>query len=51
MMPFSLLVKPVGGDCNLRCTYCFYRISWGQTLRDLHIDNIFCRMVANSFIL
>ncbi len=24
-MPFSLLVKPVGGDCNLRCTYCFYR--------------------------
>ena len=25
MMPFSLLVKPVGGDCNLRCTYCFYR--------------------------
>ena len=25
MTPFSILVKPVGGDCNLRCSYCFYR--------------------------
>lgn len=23
--PFALLVKPAGGDCNLRCGYCFYR--------------------------
>lgn len=22
--PFSLLVKPVSADCNLRCSYCFY---------------------------
>jgi uncharacterized protein len=22
--PFSLLVKPAGADCNLRCAYCFY---------------------------
>jgi uncharacterized protein len=22
--PFSLLVKPTGADCNLRCAYCFY---------------------------
>lgn len=22
--PFSLLVKPAGADCNLRCKYCFY---------------------------
>ena len=22
--PFQLLVKPVSGDCNLACTYCFY---------------------------
>ncbi|MFH2052179.1 MAG: anaerobic sulfatase maturase [bacterium] len=22
--PFSLLVKPAGPDCNLRCSYCFY---------------------------
>ena len=24
MKPFSLLVKPVSFDCNLRCEYCFY---------------------------
>jgi uncharacterized protein len=22
--PFQLLIKPAGGDCNLRCDYCFY---------------------------
>lgn len=22
--PFSLLIKPVSADCNLRCDYCFY---------------------------
>ena len=25
MHPFSLLVKPVSGDCTLACRYCFYR--------------------------
>ena len=25
MKPFSLLIKPASADCNLRCTYCFYR--------------------------
>lgn len=25
MKPFSLLVKPAGGACNLDCRYCFYR--------------------------
>lgn len=25
MRPFSLLVKPAGGNCNLSCRYCFYR--------------------------
>lgn len=24
MAPLSLMVKPVSGACNLRCTYCFY---------------------------
>ncbi len=24
MRPFTLLVKPVSADCNLRCEYCFY---------------------------
>lgn len=23
-MPFSLLIKPAGADCNLHCGYCFY---------------------------
>lgn len=23
--PFQVLVKPVAGDCNLECAYCFYR--------------------------
>ncbi len=25
MKPFSLLVKPAGGGCNLDCHYCFYK--------------------------
>ncbi|MFQ6078262.1 MAG: anaerobic sulfatase maturase [Thermodesulfobacteriota bacterium] len=25
MTPFQLLIKPAGPDCNLQCTYCFYR--------------------------
>ncbi|MCK4300187.1 MAG: anaerobic sulfatase maturase [Planctomycetes bacterium] len=25
LKPFSLLVKPVSANCNLRCKYCFYR--------------------------
>jgi len=24
LKPFSLLIKPVGSRCNLRCNYCFY---------------------------
>ena len=24
MRPFTLLIKPTGPDCNIRCTYCFY---------------------------
>ncbi len=25
MRPFSILMKPAGGGCNLSCRYCFYR--------------------------
>ena len=25
MQPFTLLIKPAGSDCNLDCTYCFYK--------------------------
>jgi uncharacterized protein len=24
MRPFTLLIKPAGADCNIRCAYCFY---------------------------
>ncbi len=26
--PFSLLIKPASGDCNLACEYCFYQCKW-----------------------
>jgi len=25
MTPFTLLIKPSGSDCNIDCTYCFYK--------------------------
>jgi len=25
MQPFTLLIKPSGSDCNLDCSYCFYK--------------------------
>ena len=25
MEPFTLLIKPSGSDCNIDCTYCFYK--------------------------
>jgi uncharacterized protein len=25
MQPFMLLIKPSGSDCNLDCSYCFYK--------------------------
>lgn len=32
MDDFSLLIKPVGGTCNLRCSYCFYLGHKGGTI-------------------
>lgn len=32
MDEFSLLLKPVGGACNMRCGYCFYRDHEGGTM-------------------
>ena len=23
--PYSLMLKPVGGACNLNCAYCYYK--------------------------
>ncbi len=25
MVPFTLLIKPSGSDCNMDCKYCFYK--------------------------
>ncbi|HUT54578.1 MAG TPA: anaerobic sulfatase maturase [bacterium] len=40
MKPFQLLCKPTAGDCNLACTYCFYR----ETTPHLYPDEIKHRM-------
>ncbi|MCL1857104.1 MAG: hypothetical protein FWF84_05650, partial [Kiritimatiellaeota bacterium] len=34
--PFSLLVKPAGPDCNLRCRYCFYTGRQGMFPQGAH---------------
>jgi len=47
--PFSLLVKPASGDCNLRCQYCFY---WYQH-QDFYPETTIHRMsdkVLNKLI-
>jgi len=31
-MPFPLLLKPVGGSCNLDCGYCFYKRHGGGVI-------------------
>jgi uncharacterized protein len=36
MPHLSLLVKPVGADCNLRCNYCFYRQKAGMYPHEKH---------------
>lgn len=44
MKPFQILVKPVAGDCNLECRYCFYRpvnkYFGGDTVRHRMPDDI-----------
>ena len=34
--PRSLLIKPVSGDCNLHCTYCFYHDRPGDPYKAQH---------------
>ncbi len=43
MKPFSLLVKPVGGACNLRCRYCFYSDHAGGRMD----PDLFARLLAS----
>lgn len=50
LRPFSLLIKPAGADCNIRCDYCFYydRGSlYPQTRRHRMSDETLERLVAS----
>jgi uncharacterized protein len=50
MQPFSLLIKPAGADCNLNCTYCFYRGSrqiYPQESRPRMAPEVLERIVAS----
>ena len=44
---FSLLLKPVGGACNLDCEYCFYKGHTAGTIPEellAHILESYCRL-------
>ena len=51
MKPFTLLIKPVGGDCNLRCEYCFYLrtldLVYPETKRHRMSEKTLQRLVSN----
>lgn len=49
MRPFSLLVKPVGGDCNLRCKYCFYRSHPGGQMHPAVFERAIASYMALPF--
>ena len=49
MNPFSLLVKPVGGTCNLNCDYCFYKEHRGGTMSVETMDQLFSSYAALPF--
>ena len=49
----SVLVKPAGPDCNLRCTYCFYRQKTGMfpetkqhRMKDSTLENLIAQAMA-----
>ena len=48
--PFSLLVKPAGADCNLRCAYCFYldkAALYPDAVRHRMSDAVLDRLIAS----
>ena len=49
MKPFSLLVKPVGGDCNLRCRYCFYSGHPGGRMKPELLERMLASYAALPF--
>lgn len=51
-MPESLLVKPAGADCNIACTYCFYREKmalYPETKRPRMSEETLRRMLESYF--
>jgi uncharacterized protein len=49
MQPFTLLIKPSGSDCNVDCTYCFYKCRAPQigTGRQRMSDDVLERLVKD----
>ncbi len=48
--PFTLLVKPTGADCNLRCAYCFYlekAALYPGSVRHRMSDEVLTRLVSS----
>lgn len=48
--PFTLLIKPAGADCNLRCTYCFYlekAALYPETSRHRMSDAVLTRLIGS----
>ena len=49
MRPFSLLMKPVGGRCNLACQYCFYRDHASGAMADEVLEHMLKTYAALPF--
>jgi uncharacterized protein len=55
MKPMSVLIKPVSGNCNMKCAYCFYRdeqthrniASFGM-MKDRTIKNVLRKVILHS---
>lgn len=47
--PFSLMIKPVGGSCNLDCSYCYYRGLHGWGLLSMRqLESVFINYEASQ---
>ena len=46
--PFTLMVKPVGSTCNMRCRYCYY-LGNEVSKRQLMKDDVLEKMIRNYF--
>ncbi len=46
-LPFHLIIKPVGDECNLRCSYCFY---CGKTEAKGHMSDTVLEDVVQKYI-